>query len=339
MKKILIIPARKHAIEAYTEYLIRYLSDEFYFEMGYPPIPPYHNIAKRVWSGETSPLEKNPDEFDLIYPHFNTHTFIQPPEKYYHKMVYVYLEPQYPSKGMAAVAATSKPVEASFADQPFARLRFGVDTELFQPYQMVRKDDLFHIGFVGNIQTPRRYMKDLFIPLHNIPGAKLVIYPASWHKHTRRDEIQAMGSQVLIDSIVDGDKWWSGFPNCYNQMDVYIRCDINPGYQFTVLEAAACGIPVVTTDPGLGKELAEAGGAFYIPCQDGNWEEKVLKELAERIKEKVLELKNDPKKRLEMGGAGRAFIVNHYQWKHHIAGWRNFFREGMEHAQKNMSNL
>src|SRR3990167_3994026 len=106
VKKILIIPARKHAIEAYSEYLIRYLSDEFYFEMGYPPEPPYDDIKKGVWTGNTSPLEKNPDDFDLIYPHFNSHTFIQPPEKYYHKMVYVYLEPAYPSQNLAAVAAT-----------------------------------------------------------------------------------------------------------------------------------------------------------------------------------------------------------------------------------------
>ena len=61
--KILIIPARRHILEAYYEYIIRYLGDEFYFEMGYPPAPPYDNIKQRVWTGQTSPLEKNPDDF------------------------------------------------------------------------------------------------------------------------------------------------------------------------------------------------------------------------------------------------------------------------------------
>ena len=62
--RILIIPARRHILEAYYEYIIRYLGNEFYFEMGYPSEPPYYNIKERVWTGQTSPLEKNPDNFD-----------------------------------------------------------------------------------------------------------------------------------------------------------------------------------------------------------------------------------------------------------------------------------
>ncbi len=333
MNKILIIPARRHAIEAYSEYLIRYLSDEFYFEMGYPPEPPYNDIRKRVWNGNTSPLEKNPDEFDLIYPHFNSHTFVQPAENYYHKMVYVYLEPSYPSQNLAAIAATSEPVEKSFGDQPHFNLRFGVDTELFKPYPMVRIDDLFHVGFTGNIQTPRRYLRELFMPLYDLKGVRLMVYPAVWYKHTRLDEIENMGGQPLIDSIVEGDKWWSGFPNCYNQMDVFVRCDINPGYQFTVLEAAACGVPVVTTDPGLGKELCEAGGGVYIECQDGNFEPPVLLELSEKIKTAVLFLKDNKNQREEMGKRGRKFVERNYTWDRHIENWRKFFREGLRNAK------
>ena len=335
--KILIIPARKHAAEAYSEYLIRYLSDEFYFEMGQPPEPPYDDIRQRVWTGATSPLEKNPDEFDLIYPHFNSHTFVTPPEKYYHKIVYVYFEPTYPSKGMAAVAATSASVEKSFEgfDEPHFNLRFGVDTELFKPYPMVRTDDKFHIGFTGNIQTPRRYLKELFMPLQSLPDTRLVIYPAVWWKHTRPDEIESMGGQALIDSIVEGDRWFQGFPNCYNQMDVFVRCDINPGYQFTVLEAAACGVPIVTTDPDLGKEVCEAGGGIYVECVQGNFEPEVLKELAEDIQTAVKMYQDSPLIRKLAGENGRKFVEKNYTWKKWIPKWREFFREALKNADSN----
>ena len=67
MNKILIIPARRHIIEAYSEYIIRYLGDKFYFEMGYPPAPPYTNFQQRKYQLEISPLSKNPNDFDLIY--------------------------------------------------------------------------------------------------------------------------------------------------------------------------------------------------------------------------------------------------------------------------------
>lgn len=326
--KILIIPARKHAAEAYSEYLIRYLSDEFYFEMGQPSEPPYEDIKKRVWTGNTSPLEKNPDEFDLIYPHFDSHWFLSPEENYKKKVVNVQFELGKPRYKTAALACTSQPVHDSLGEHDSC-LRFPVDTELFKPYPMVRTDSKFHVGFTGNIQTPRRYLKELFMPLYSLPDTRLMIYPAVWYKHTRTDEIESMGGQQLIDSIVEGDKWFQGFPNCYNQMDVFVRCDINPGYQFTVLEAAACGVPVVTTDPGLGKELCDAGGGIYVECVQGNFEPAVLEELAGRIRKAVMQIQKD---KAGMGFVGRDFVEENYTFSKWIPKWREFFKKGLENA-------
>lgn len=317
MNKILIIPARKHAAEAYSEYLIRYLSDEFRIEMGYPIDP-----------GNPHPFQKDPDQFDLIYPHFDSHWFLDE-EKYAHKVALVYFEPHSESKHPVAIkAGTSRPVMEQMGLEH--ELRFGVDTELFKPYKMVRTDDLFHVGFVGNIQTPRRYLKELFMPLGDLEGVKLDLYPASWLPHTRPDEIEQMGGQAVLDNIVDGDKWWCGFPNCYNQMDVFVRCDIDPGYQFTVLEAAACGVPVVTTDPGLGKELCDAGGGIYVECKAGNWQPEVLEELAGRIRKAVSQVMED---KAGMGFAGREFVEKSYTWDKWAPKWREFFRKGLENAQ------
>ena len=336
--KILIIPARKHSIEAYTEYLIRYLSDEFYFEMGYPPMAEfYSSIKKNVWGGATSPLEKNPDDFDLIYPHFATHWFLEPPEKYAHKIAVVLFEskqvPRFPDK-IAAWGVTVKPLKEEFPNA--FELRFGIDTNLFAPYKMVRLDNKFHVGFIGNIMTPRRYIKELFIPLANLVGVKLDIYPTGWFKHTRVDEIESIGGQVALDNIREGDKWWSGFPNCYNYMDVYVRCDISLGYQLSLLEAAACGIPVVTTDPGLGKELCVAGGGIYVACEDNNWQPDVLEELSEKIKSAVKLLRDHPEQRKEMGKNGRTFVEEQYTWEKWIPAWREFFRTGLKNAKKAM---
>ena len=326
--KILIIPARRHILEAYYEYIIRYLGDEFYFEMGYPPEPPYHNIRERVWTGATSPLEKNPDDFDLILPHFTTHFFLVPPEKYYHKMVLVFLEPGTFTK-MAAVGASNKPCEEAFGEAPHHKLRFGVDTNLFQPLPQVRLDDKVHVGFLGNIQTPRRYMKELFMPLKDLEGVKLDIYPSIWWKHTRPDEIESMGGQDVIDNIVGGDCWDTGLPNIYNRMDIYVRVDIDAGQQLSIGEAAACGVPVVSCDPGIGKELAEAGGGIYIDAKDRD-----LVRVAKEIREKVKWLVDNEVLRKSMGKVARKFIEENYTWEKHIPAWRNFFREGLANAKK-----
>ena len=325
--KILIIPARRHILEAYYEYIIRYLGDEFYFEQGYPPQPPYTDIRKRVRSGETSPLEKNPDDFDLILPHFTTHHFLVPSEKYWHKMAMAFLEPG-TFQNIAVVGATNKPCEEAFGDNPHHKLRFGVDTNLFQPFPQARLDDKVHVGFLGNIQTPRRYIKELFMPLKDLKGVKLDIYPSIWHKHTRLDEIELMGGQDMLDSIVSGDCWEVGLPNIYNRMDIYVRCDIDPGAQLSIGEAAACGIPVVSCDPGIGKELADYGGGIYIDAKDRD-----LARIAREIKEAVAQLVNNPDKRSKMGRYARYFVVFNYTWDKHIPAWREFFRDGIKNAR------
>lgn len=326
--RILIIPARRHIIEAYCEYLIRHLSDEFYFEMGYPPEPPYYNILERVYTGATSPLEKNPDDFDLIYPHFDTHWFLDPPEKYQHKIASVLLEPVGVSGKRAVIAGTSPSVEEKLPN-PYHSLRFGVDTMLFRPYPMVRTDNLLHVGFIGNIGTPRRYMKELFMPLKSMSKVRLMIFPVVWWKHTRPDEIEGMGGQDMLTSIVDGDKWYPGLPNLYNQMDIFIRCDIDHGYQFSVMEAASCGVPVICTDSGNTKQLCDAGGGICIDTKDRD-----VERIAIEIQAAVKYLRDNPEIRKEMGRKGREFVEENYVWKKFIPAWRKFFREGVTNAQK-----
>lgn len=333
--RILIIPARRHILEAYSEYIIRYLGNEFYFEMGYPSMPEYYSsIKENVWGGKTHPLMKNPDEFDLIYPHFSTHWFLEPPEKYAHKVAIVTMEhgqySRFPDK-VAIIGVTSKFLEIERPDA--IPLRFGVDTELFRPFPQARLDDKIHVGFIGNIQTPRRYIKELFMPLKSLEGIKLDIYPTSW-LNSRDDEIEAIGGQDTLDNIVGGDVWLSGLPNIYNRMDIYIRCDINLGYQISLLEAAACGVPIVTTDPGVGKEICEAGGGIYVECQENNWQPEVLEELAGRIKKAVISLRNSVNTRRRMSILARTFILDNYAWENHLPNWRKFFQKGLENAKK-----
>ena len=335
--KILIIPARRHIIESYSEYLIRYLGNEFYFEMGYPPMKEYYeNIREMVPTGATSPLEKNPNDFDLIYPHFSTHWFLEPPEDYARKIAIVTLEPGQYSRfpdTVAAIGVTSKPLEI---EKPSAHvLRFGVDTELFKPFAQARMDDKIHVGFIGNIQTPRRYMKELFIDaLRGVEGITLDIYPTTWLKQTRPDEIEGMGGNDVIENIVGGDMWITGLPNIYNRMDIFIRCDIDHGYQFSVMEAAACGVPVVTVDSGITKELCDVGGGICIDNGNSSWQPENLQRIAKEIREAVILLRDNKQKREDMGILGRSFVEKEYTWKKWIPAWRDFFLHGLVNARK-----
>ncbi len=230
---------------------------------------------------------------------------------------------------VAVVGGTSKPVEENFGENPHHSLRFGVDTEMFKPYPMKREDDRFNVGFVGNWLTPRRYMKDLFIPLKTLPGVRLMVFPTTWPTHTRPDEIESCGGDALLEAIVEGDKWYPGLPSMYNKMDIYIRCDIDHGLQLSVFEAAACGVPIVATDSGPTKELTDAGGGILIDVADRD-----LKRIARDIRKAVVYLQEHPKERKAMGKAGRKFVETKWQWSRFIPAWRKFFREGVKNAKK-----
>ena len=80
-------------MEAHYEYLIRYLSDEFFIEQAQVPYPPYENFLDRF--PETSPLERNPDDYDLIVPILPSHWGLADDqhEKYSKKVAVIMYEP------------------------------------------------------------------------------------------------------------------------------------------------------------------------------------------------------------------------------------------------------
>lgn len=341
MKKILIIPTRRHIVESYYEYLIRYLSDEFIIHQACAPYPPYEEFAKNPLSNGNNPLMKNPDDYDLLVPHFTTHWNVWGDQHwnikdkdYSKKIGLVVFEPEGFNEKVAVTGATTTAVENNFTGKKYHKLRFGVDTEMFKPLNFKREDNLLRVGFVGNFLTPRRYLKDLFMPLIDLEGVKLMIFPSNWANHTRPDEIESCGGDNFIKSIAGGDMWYSGLPNMYNQIDVLVRCDIDPGYHFPILEAASCGVPVVWCDKGFCPELdTEYRGGILTGNGNGTWQPKNLKEIAAKIRQAVIYLRDNEEGRKEMGSNARKFILDNYTWDKWIPAWREYFREGLANAQ------
>ena len=170
------------------------------------------------------------------------------------------------------------------------------------------------------------------MPLSKLEGVKIDLYPTIWHKHTRVDEIESMGGWDLIDNIAGGDVWLSGLPNIYNRMDIFVRCDIEHGYQLSVMEAAACGVPVVCVDSGITKELCDAGGGICIDNGGSSWQPENLQRIAQELRQAVIRLRDDKELRKTMGEKGRKFVEEQYTWGKWIPAWREFFQKGLAHA-------
>lgn len=329
MKKILFIPpgiANGWYMENHYEYLIRYLSDEFFIEQAQVPYPPFKGFLDR-WP-ETSPLERNPEDYDAIIPLLPSHAGVPTTQEWFDKMGIVMYEPGEGHSAAAKTLAGATPYvdQANYEGRKCWPVRFGVDTEIYKPYPMLRQDNLLHVGILGSHATPRRMIEQVIRPLYDLEGVRIMFFPSPWINSGGEPAlIESLGGKEFLKRCVAGNKRGVGVANMYNQMDVLIRCDASYGYSFPVMEAASCGVPVIATDCGIDHLITQAGGGILI---DGNPLRFINEheELRDKVCEAVIWMRDHPKERRTMGEAGRTEIENNWTWPQMIPAWREFLR-------------
>jgi colanic acid/amylovoran biosynthesis glycosyltransferase len=100
------------------------------------------------------------------------------------------------------------------------------------------------------------------------------------------------------------------------QADVFLLSSLSEGLANSVLEAMACGIPVVTTDCGGMREAVTDGvEGFVTPVRN-----------AEALARAMLRLARDRDLRERMGRAGRARILREFGLARQIGQWLALFR-------------
>lgn len=333
MKKILIIPpTRPWYMEAQAEYLIRHLSDEFFIELADVPYPPYDNFLDRY--PETNPFQRNPDDYDLVFPLLATHWGITERDKYAHKTAIVMYEPGEGRHEDVAVVGCATPVVEAACKVPYHSLRFGIDTDLFKPIPMVREDNLLHIGIVGTHINPRRQIIEGIIPLLDMPGVRFLFFPSSWANNG--GDLEKVGGKKFLERVVTGEKYWPGLPNLYNRLDVLVRIDNSYGYSFPTLEAAACGVPVITTYQGIDHHITDAGGGLMLLPSEGGprWPFNHEEELIKKLRIAIETMRDNPSQRKAAGKNARDEIERNWTWDKFIPAWREFFREGVNNARQ-----
>jgi len=110
----------------------------------------------------------------------------------------------------------------------------------------------------------------------------------------------------------------------YRAMDMLVLPTWREGFPNVVLEAAATGIPVITTlCTGSRDSVVPEVTGFLIPPG-----------YPEAISEAVIKLIRDPERRRRMGVAARAWILEHYVDKHVLEVTAAFYKSLIERAAK-----
>lgn len=200
---------------------------------------------------------------------------------------------------IAASIAVSEPVIAALSryfTTNWTVIPNGIDIEKFRPIAR-NGNGAPHdpqLLFLGRLD-PRNGLGTMLDAMPSIlrhrPDARLVIAGDGPLRAYYEDRARPLGDKVRFLGKVNGER-----PQLYGISDLYVCPTSKASFGITLLEAMACGTPIIGSDIIGFRELIDHGPeAVLVPVDDaGAWAETAVA------------LLGNPGRREEMGAAGRA---------------------------------
>jgi glycosyltransferase involved in cell wall biosynthesis len=185
----------------------------------------------------------------------------------------------------------------------------GVDVDRFTPGPSAVREqfsiphDALVVGFVGRL-TRDKGLPELIQAFDRIlraePATHLLL--VGWFDHAEDALGAALRHRILAHPRIRCTGFVPDTAPFYRAMDLMVLPTWREGFPNAVLEAAATGIPVVTTESTGARDavVAEVTGLLIPPG------------FPEAIVESVVKLLRDPERRFRMGRAARAWVTEHY---------------------------
>ena len=224
-----------------------------------------------------------------------------------------------------AVASTSNAMAAEarkvLSDEsfPITVTPFGVDVKRFCPASAHVINERPVIGIV-------KYLEKIYdIPL--LLRAFAIVYNKSdvkpvldiYGNGPLKDELQNLASElgiadsVTFHGVIANEK----LPEVLQKMDVFVNCSVKESFGVALVEAMACGIPVVATDTVGFREVVDDGVTGYV-----------LKDREpETMAQALLKLLADSELRDRLGKAGRKRVLENYDWEQNVTTMENLFKK------------
>lgn len=199
--------------------------------------------------------------------------------------------------------------------KPTVEIMNGVDTGLFVPKNLSRfkrpRRRSLRIGWVGNSAWGQQSADS------DHKGSRSILMPALEQLGHEGFNLQA----VFADRQVQ-HRPIAQMPDYYADIDILVCVSKSEGTPNPLLEAMACGVPIVTTDVGIAREIfGPLQSAFILP-------DRSIASLQHALR-KLIEAPSD----LGSLSAENLVQVQNHQWHTRIPGWLRLWKVG---AQTNL---
>ena len=178
-----------------------------------------------------------------------------------------------------------------------AYVTHGIDGTIFTEHERLgttgRK---LRVGWAGNRQTAVKGFEQFIKPLGDIEGVELAFCGFS-----------------------DRNLGLSEMAEWYRSIDVYVCASLSEGSNNSLLEAAATGCAIVTTDNGTVPEYLHDGVEALVVARD-----------AAAFVSAVVTLRDDAQLRLRLGRAAAAAVHPAWTWQTRANDYRRFFQEALD---------
>ena len=175
--------------------------------------------------------------------------------------------------GHAATIAVSKAAREAMSryfTAPWEVIPNGVDTNFFRPSQVGRNGGPHpHLLWLGRIE-PRNDLTTVLEAMPFIqaqyPAARLtVVGDGPWRSRMER-AARHLGPSVHFAGYANGNR-----PGFYHAADIYLCPTQRASFGITLLEAMACGTPMIVSDLPAFRDVAGANAVFAPVGEVGAW--------------------------------------------------------------------
>lgn len=215
----------------------------------------------------------------------------------------------------------------------YALIRYGIDYPDILPGNKGIREELgisadgLVVGSVACLKpqkSPLDFIQAASLVKHSCPGVKFILVGDG----ILRRKTEALISKLKLEKQVILLGWRRDVIRFLYSIDIFVLTSLWEGLPISVLEAVACGLPVVVTDTGGVREIVSNGDTgFLIEPHD-----------VSAMAEKIISLLKDARQRAAIGKRGRDSLGDAFSVEKMTAGTTSLY-EALLKPKENMQSV